>query len=50
VVKDLRGSFQAALWQTVARIFGSNLKTEFDAAGEDRTIDEIMIMIEKGQL
>lgn len=50
VVKDLRGSFQAALWQTVARIFGSNLKTEFDAAGEDRTIDEIMIMIERGQL
>jgi hypothetical protein len=50
VVKDLRGSFQAALWQTVARIFGSNLKAEFDAAGEDRTIDEIMVMIEKGQL
>jgi hypothetical protein len=50
VVKDLRGSFQAALWQTVARIFGSNLKTEFDAAGEDRTIDEIMKMIEMGQL
>lgn len=50
VVKDLRGSFQAALWQTVARIFGSNLKTEFDAAGEDRMIDEIMIMIERGQL
>jgi hypothetical protein len=50
VVKDLRGSFQAALWQTVARIFGSNLKTQFDAAGEDRMIDEIMVMIERGQL
>jgi hypothetical protein len=50
VVKDLRGSFQAALWQTVARIFGSNLKTEFDAAGEDRMIEEIMVMIERGQL
>jgi hypothetical protein len=50
VVKELRGSFQAALWQTVARLFGSNLKSEFDAAGEDRTIDEIMKMIEQGQL
>jgi hypothetical protein len=50
VVKELRGSFQASFWQTIARIFGSNLKTEFDAAGEDRMIDEIMIMIEKGQL
>jgi hypothetical protein len=50
VVKELRGSFQAALWQTVARLFGSNLKAEFDAAGEDKTIDEIMKMIEQGQL
>lgn len=50
VVKDLRGAFQAALWQTVARIFGSNLKTEFDSIGEDRMIDEIMIMIEQGKI
>jgi hypothetical protein len=49
-VKDLRGSFQAAFWQTVARIFGSNLKAKFDAAGEDKMVDEIMIMIENGQL
>jgi hypothetical protein len=50
VVKELRGSFQAAFWQAIARIFGSNLKTEFDAQGEDKMIEEIMIMIEKGQL
>jgi hypothetical protein len=50
VVKELRGSFQAAFWQAVARIFGSNLKTEFDAEGEDKVLNEIMIMIENGQL
>jgi hypothetical protein len=50
VVKDLRGSFQAAFWQAIARIFGSNLKTEFDAEGEDKVLNEIMIMIENGQL
>ncbi len=50
VVKDLRGSFQAAFWQAIARIFGSNLKTEFDPEGEDKMLNEIMIMIEKGQL
>jgi hypothetical protein len=50
VVKDLRGSFQAAFWQAIARIFGSNLKTEFDPEGEDMMLNEIMIMIEKGQL
>jgi len=50
VVKDLRGAFQAAFWQAIARIFGSNLKTEYDAEGEDKMIEEIMVMIEKGQL
>jgi hypothetical protein len=50
VVKELRGSFQAAFWQAVARIFGSNLKTEFDPEGEDKMLNEIMIMIENGQL
>jgi uncharacterized ubiquitin-like protein YukD len=50
VVKELRGAFQAAFWQAIARIFGSNLKTEFDPEGEDMMLNEIMIMIEKGQL
>lgn len=50
VVKELRGSFQAAFWQAIARIFGSNLKTEFDPEGEDKTLNEIMILIEKGEL
>ncbi|HEX2394925.1 MAG TPA: DUF4294 domain-containing protein, partial [Bacteroidales bacterium] len=34
VVKELRGSVQAAFWQAIARLFGSNLKTEFDPEGE----------------
>jgi len=50
VVKELRGPFQAAFWQAIARIFGSNLKTEFDPEGEDKTLNEIIIMIEKGEL
>lgn len=50
VVKELRGSFQAAFWQTVARLFGSNLKVQYDPEGEDRMIEEIMGMIEKGVL
>lgn len=50
VVKELRGSFQAAFWQTVARLFGSNLKVEYDPEGEDKLVEEIMVMIEKGYL
>ena len=50
LVKQLRGSFSAFFWQTLARIFASNLKTEFDAQGEDKLINEIVILIENGQL
>jgi hypothetical protein len=48
LVKELRGSFSAFFWQTVARLFGSNLKTTFDAEGEDKLIDQIVVLIENG--
>jgi hypothetical protein len=50
LLKELRGSFTAFFWQTIARIFGTNLKSEFDPQGEDRLINEIVIMIERGIL
>jgi hypothetical protein len=50
LLKELKGSFTAFFWQTIARIFGSNLKSEFDPLGEDRLINEIVIMIERGAL
>ncbi len=50
LLKELRGSFSAFFWQTIARLFGSNLKNEFDAKGEDKLINEIVIMIESGLL
>lgn len=49
-VKELKGSLPAFFWQTIARIFGSNLKTEFDAPGQDRLIDDIVRMIDAGML
>ncbi|MFC2115128.1 DUF4294 domain-containing protein [Bacteroidota bacterium] len=50
LVKEMRGNLSAAFWQTLARLFGSNLKSEFDADGEDRLIEEIVKLIENGQL
>lgn len=50
LVKELRGTFSAFFWQTLARLFGSNLKDDFDPDGKDRLINEIVIMIENGQL
>jgi hypothetical protein len=50
VVKQLRGSVQAFFWQSLAKLFGSNLKTEFDAEGDDKMIEEILIRIDNGQI
>jgi hypothetical protein len=50
LVKDLRGSLQAFFWQGLAKLFGSNLKTEFDSEGEDKLIEEIVQQIERGEL
>lgn len=49
IVKQLRGGFQAAMWQTVARIFGHNMKAEYDAALEDILIERAVKLVEAGQ-
>ena len=49
-LKELKGSIPAFFWQAIARIFGSNLKSEFDAPGEDRLIDDIIRMIDAGMI
>jgi hypothetical protein len=49
IVKQLRGSFQAAMWQTLARIFGHNMKSEYDANLEDLMIERAIKLIENGQ-
>lgn len=50
LVKELRGTFQAFLWQGLARLFGENLKDDYDAAGEDAMIENIVQQIERGEL
>jgi len=50
LVEDLRGKFSAFFWQSLARLFGHNLKSEYDPEGEDQQIEEIVQMIESGLL
>jgi hypothetical protein len=50
LIKQLRGSFSAFLWQSLARLFGSNLKLEYDPDGEDYLIEDIVLRIESGQI
>lgn len=50
VLKELKGSFSAFIFQGIARLFGSNLKSEYDALEEDKMIEDIIVRIENGQL
>ena len=50
VIKDLKGGFSAFLWQGIARIFGNNLKAEYNPEGEDAKIEDIVRGIEAGFL
>ena len=48
LVKQLRGSLSAWMWQGVARIFGSDLKSEYDKDGEDKLIELAIAQVESG--
>jgi len=50
LVKDLRGTFQAFFWQSLARIFKTNLKEAYNPAAnsEDKMIEDIIQTIEDG--
>ena len=50
LIKDYRGKVAAAFWQGIARIFGTNLKEEYDPYGEDALIESIILEIDSGNL
>ena len=50
IVKELRGGFSAFIWQTLARLFGYDLKTDYDPGGSDQAIEQIVLMIEAGAI
>ncbi len=50
LIKKLKGGFTAFMYQSIARLFGSNLKSEYDAAGDDSLIEEIVMQIERGEI
>jgi Domain of unknown function (DUF4294) len=50
LIREYRGGINAAFWQGIARLFGSNLKTEYDPYGEDLLIELIIQDIDAGLL
>jgi hypothetical protein len=50
ILVDFRGKFRAFFYQSIARIFGYNLKVKYDPLGEDADIERIVLMIENGTI
>jgi hypothetical protein len=50
MVKELRGTLSAFMWQTVARLFGNNLKDTYDPETEDKEIENIIQLMETGNI
>ena len=46
VLQDLKGNLNAFFWQSLARLFGSNLKSHYDPLGEDAEIEKIILSLE----
>ena len=50
LIREYRGRISAAFWQGIARLFGTNLKAEYDRYGDDAVIEMILLEIEAGRL
>lgn len=50
IVKEFRGGFVAGFWQAMARLFGNNLKLEYDPDGSDKMLEQIVVYYEAGLL
>jgi hypothetical protein len=47
IISEYKGSFTAAMWQTVALVFGSNLRQNYDANNGDKAMEMIVRDVEK---
>ena len=50
LLKELRGTVSAVFWQTIARLFGSDLKSQYDPQGDDFLVERVVRLIETGQI
>ena len=50
IIKELRSGFTAGFYQAMARLFGNNLKLEYDPTGEDAVLEQIVMYYNAGVL
>lgn len=47
IIEEYKGTVNAALWQTVALFFGSNLRQNYDPRGADANMEQIVQDVER---
>ena len=47
IIEEYKGSFNAAFWQTVALVFGSNLRQDYNPDGDDAAMEKIVLDVER---
>jgi hypothetical protein len=47
ILSEDKGFFNAAFWQTIAFVFGSNLKQPYNPRGDDADMEKIVLDVEK---
>ncbi len=48
IIKEFKGGFSAFFWQSVAKLFGHDLKAQYDPVTEDKLIEYIIVQIDLG--
>lgn len=49
-IREYKGRINAYFWQSIALLFGNNLKSEYDPYGDDYEIEEIIEKIKRGEI
>jgi len=50
IIRIYKGSFTAFFWQGIAKIFSTDLKSEYNPEGDDKQLERIIELVEAGQL
>ncbi|MBR2976626.1 MAG: DUF4294 domain-containing protein [Alistipes sp.] len=50
IIKEFRSGFTAGFYQMIAKMFGNNLKLEYDPDGDDEMLEQIVLYYKAGLL
>lgn len=50
LVKDYMGAIPAFFWNSIAGLFGSSLKQDYDGNDKDRIVERVVTLVDAGQL